>query len=79
MQVTCLNPLLPNDFHLSAMIFSGGDPLIRTYEKGIFRQVLDSRGILVLAEVFSKGTVDTPELCFTVSPDDALSERGRRR
>jgi len=23
------------------MIFSGGDPQIRTYENGIFRQVLD--------------------------------------
>ena len=59
------------------MIFSGGDPQIRTYEKGIFRQVLDSRGTLVLVEVFSQGTADAPELCFTIRPGDALSEQGR--
>jgi len=73
MQVTCLYPATPYDFHLSAMIFSGGDPQIRTYEKGIFRQVLDIAGTLVLVEVFSRGTADAPELCFTIRPDDAHS------
>ncbi len=77
MQVSCLFPIIPYDFHLSAMIFSEGDPQIRTCEKGIFRQVLDIGGTLVLVEVFSKGTVDAPELCFTIRPDDALSEHMR--
>jgi DNA-3-methyladenine glycosylase II len=58
------------------MIFSGGDPQIRTYENGIFRQVLDIRGTAVLAEVFSSGTTDAPELYSTIRPDDALSKSG---
>ena len=59
------------------MIFSGGDPQIRTYEQGIFRQVLDIQGTAVLVEVFSKGTPDAPELYFTIQPDDALSGSGK--
>ena len=41
MSATRLYPQPPHNFHVSAMIFSGGDPQIRTYENGIFRQVLD--------------------------------------
>jgi DNA-3-methyladenine glycosylase II len=55
------------------MIFSGGDLQIRTYENGIFRQVLDIEGTAVLAEVFSRGSTDAPELWFTINPDDTLS------
>ena len=70
---TCLHPQPPYNFHLSAMIFYGGDPQIRTYEKGIFRQVLDIQGTPVLTEVFSKGTTELPELWFTINPEDTLS------
>jgi DNA-3-methyladenine glycosylase II len=56
------------------MIFSGGDPQIRTYEQGIFRQVLDIQGTAVLVEVFSKGTADAPELYYTTRPDEALAD-----
>ena len=59
------------------MIFSGGDPQIRTYENGIFRQVLDIQDTAVLAEVFSRDTTDAPELCFRIYPDDTLSGSGR--
>ncbi len=58
------------------MIFSGGDPQIRIYKEGIFRQVLDVQGITVLVDVFSKGTADMPELYFTIRPDDVLAESG---
>jgi len=58
------------------MIFSGGDPQIRTYKEGIFRQVLNIQEIAVLVEVFSKGSADIPELYFTVHPDDVLAESG---
>ncbi len=54
------------------MIFSGGDPQIRTYEKGIFRKVLDFEGTAVLTQVFSRGSTDAPELCITINPDDTL-------
>ncbi len=72
----CLYPKMPYNFHLSAMIFSGGDPQIRTYKEGIFRQVLDIQGTAVLVDVFSKGTADMPELYFTIRPDDVLAESG---
>jgi DNA-3-methyladenine glycosylase II len=32
---------------------------------------------VVLVEVFSKGTVDAPELYFTIRPDDALTRSGK--
>ncbi len=69
-----LYPKMPYNFHLSAMIFSGGDPQIRSYREGIFRQVLDIQGTLVLVDVFSHGAADMPELCFTTRPDDVLAE-----
>ena len=77
MTVTRLYPKPPHNFHLSAMIFSGGDPRIRTYEQGIFRQVLDIQGTAVLVDVFSKGTTDAPELYYTIRPDEALADSGR--
>jgi len=58
------------------MIFSGGDPQIRTYKEGIFRQVLDIQGSTVLVDVLSKGTADMPELYFTIRPNDVLAENG---
>jgi DNA-3-methyladenine glycosylase II len=67
---------MPYNFHLSAMIFSGGDPQIRTYKEGIFRQVLDIQGTAVLVDVFSRGTADMPELYFTTRPDGVLAESG---
>lgn len=70
-----LYPKMPYNFHLSAMIFSGGDQQIRTYKEGIFRQVLDIQGTTVLVNVFSQGTADVPELYFTISPD-VLAESG---
>ncbi|HTY14959.1 MAG TPA: DNA-3-methyladenine glycosylase [Methanoregulaceae archaeon] len=35
-----LTPKIPYNFHLSAAIFSGGDPAIRTYSNGTFTQAL---------------------------------------
>ncbi len=58
------------------MIFSGGDPQIRTYKEGIFRQVLNIEEIAVLVDVFSKGTADIPELYVTVHPEYVLAGSG---
>ena len=76
MPFTYLYPRPPYDFSLSAAIFAGGDPQIRTCESVIFRQALDIGGDLVLVEVFSEGSVDRPKLCLFVRPDTALSKRG---
>ena len=53
MPVAHLYPQPPHyDFSLSATIFVGGDPQIRTYEDDLFRQALDIGGNPVLVEVF---------------------------
>ncbi len=39
-----LVPKMPYNFPLCAAIFSGGDPAIRTYEHGVYRQALEIDG-----------------------------------
>jgi len=63
-----LVPVPPFDFHLSCSIFTGGDPRIRSYTEGAFRQVARINGQLVLAIVTSEGSVDYPEVKVQVQP-----------
>jgi DNA-3-methyladenine glycosylase II len=67
-----LYPRSPFDFSLSAAIFAGGDPQIRTYEHTIFRQVLVILDNPVLIEVFSEGSVDEPALRISSHTDTPL-------
>ena len=57
-----LVPVPPYDFDLSARIFSPGDPAIRIYESGVYRQAIDIQGSPTLIEVRSTGTTDYPRL-----------------
>ncbi|HUK92955.1 MAG TPA: DNA-3-methyladenine glycosylase, partial [Methanomicrobiales archaeon] len=66
-----LHPLPPFDFDLSASIFSPGDPSIRSYSGGTFRQAIRIDGGLALVTVTSGGTVDRPELRVRVDPGPA--------
>ena len=68
-----LTPTPPFDFHLSATIFAGGDPQVRTYADGKFWQVLRVDTQLVLVIVTASGTVEQPELSVDVQSNDALS------
>ena len=61
MPVVHLYPRPPYDFSLSAAIFGGGDPQIRTFGQDIFRQALDIGDNPVLVEVCSEGSVDAPK------------------
>jgi len=63
-----LSPVPPFDFPLSAAIFSGGDPQIRSYSDGTFRQVLRDRERLFLAVVTGSGTVDDPVVHLRLGP-----------
>lgn len=69
MQLTNILPRPPYDFSLSAAIFSPGEPDIRMFRDGVFRQVLDTGKALVLAEVRSSGTTENPELALTIRSD----------
>lgn len=63
-----LYPVPPYDFDVSARIFSRGDPEIRIYESGVYRQALDIRGHPTLVEVRSTGTPEVPRLEVTATP-----------
>jgi len=63
-----LSPVPPFDFGLSASIFSGGDPEIRSFKDGAFRQPLRVQGRLILVTVTSEGTVDRPRLRVRAEP-----------
>jgi DNA-3-methyladenine glycosylase II len=67
-----LEPVPPFDFELSASIFAGGDPQIRSYREGAFHQAIRIHGRLVLVTVTSEGTVDRPELQVRVAPGPIL-------
>jgi len=60
-----LDPMAPFDFDLTAAIFASGDPQIRIFCNGQFRQALDIGGTPVLAEVRSEGTVERPHLAVS--------------
>jgi DNA-3-methyladenine glycosylase II len=68
-----LNPAPPFDFQLSATIFTGGDPQIRTYENGRFWQVLRVRNKLLLVTITASGTVDAPELTVALQAPAPLT------
>ena len=78
MPVVTLYPRPPYDFSLSAVIFAGGDPQIRTYEHDIFRQALEIGGIPVLVEVLSEGLADAPKLRLSIRSDTLLPESGMK-
>ncbi len=69
-----LKPVPPYDFDLSATIFSSGDKQIRRYENGQFWQVIRLGNKLALATVRSIGTVDAPELTFTLASTRMLNK-----
>jgi DNA-3-methyladenine glycosylase II len=79
MQLTSIVPQPPYDFSLSAAIFSGGDPDIRTFKNSMFRQVLDTGKTLELTEVRSTGTTDDPKLTLTLRSDRQVTRDDVRR
>jgi DNA-3-methyladenine glycosylase II len=79
MQITTLLPRPPYNFSLSAAIFSGGEPDIRTFREGMFRQVLDIGKTPLLAEVRSSGTTEHPKLSLTLRSDRPVSRADARR
>jgi DNA-3-methyladenine glycosylase II len=68
-----IKPIPPFDFDLSATIFAGGDPHIRTYKNGRYWQVFRVNNKLTRVTMTSLGTVDTPELAIEVQSNENLS------
>ena len=65
--------LAPFNFDLSAQIFSNGDPEIRIYTNGVFNQVLEINGKLMLILVSSAGTVEKPEILVELKSNIAIT------
>jgi DNA-3-methyladenine glycosylase II len=74
-----IRPLQPFDFELSATIFAGGDPQIRTYEHGTFWQVFRVQSNLTLVTINSRGTVAEPELTVELRAHEELSSADTKR
>jgi DNA-3-methyladenine glycosylase II len=74
MPVAFLYPRPPYDFSLSASIFETGNPQIRMFSHGTFRQALDTGDTPLLVEVCSKGSVTAPKLCISIRSENAISK-----
>jgi len=64
----------PFNFELSAQIFANGDPQVRRYEKGRFRQIIRLNNKLALISVESIGTVEKPRLSIEFKTNRKLTE-----
>jgi DNA-3-methyladenine glycosylase II len=71
--------LPPFSFDLSAEIFANGDKQIRSYEKGLFWQVVRVNGKLILATVESVGIGDKPKLCAELKSDRELTQEDKKK
>jgi DNA-3-methyladenine glycosylase II len=66
-------PISPFNFDLSVRIFVGGDPQIRTYADGRYRQVIKLDGAVALATIASAGSTAHPRLSVLLASDRQLS------
>jgi DNA-3-methyladenine glycosylase II len=74
-----IRPVPPFDFAHCAAIFSTGEPDIRIYRDGRFRQALAVEGVPVLVDIGSRGTIDVPELSVTIRSDRPVPGNVRTR
>jgi DNA-3-methyladenine glycosylase II len=74
-----IKPIPPFDFNLSATIFAGGDPQIRTYDNDKYWQVLRVNDTLVLITLSSVGTIDDPALEIELKSIAELSTNDQNR
>ncbi|MDR1992769.1 MAG: DNA-3-methyladenine glycosylase 2 family protein [Nitrososphaerota archaeon] len=68
-----LQPRSPLNFDLSCQVFIDGSPLVRTYMRDMFSQVLQIRGHLVMVQVIECGTPEAPCLRVTLKSNLALT------
>lgn len=68
-----IKPFPPFDFGLSSLIFTGGDPQIRSYDGEKYWQVLGTDKKAALVIIRSTGTVDEPRLAVELKSKNELS------
>jgi len=70
-----IHPTAPFDLALCGTIFASGEPDIRSFRNGTFRQVVKQGGIPVLVDVTSAGTIENPLLTLTTRSAKKVSSR----
>jgi len=68
-----IEPVLPYDFPLSMAIFSKGNPQIRSFRNGVFRQAIGINDTVVLIEVTSEGSGTGALVRVTARSDKKIS------
>jgi DNA-3-methyladenine glycosylase II len=74
-----IEALAPFDFALSSKILSYGDRKVRTFQEGVYSQVLEIDGTLVWGELSSNGHVDKPNLTLKLHTNTLLSKEQIRK
>ena len=74
-----LSALPPFHFDLSCEIFANGDKQIRTYEKGMFWQVIRVSSKLILAIAESSGIVDKPRVSVEFKSDHPITGEDKEK
>ena len=65
-ETLAIQPVGPFDFDLTAQIFQRGDEKIRTFQGGVFTQVINVNNKLALVSLTSTGTVSQPQIAVEV-------------
>jgi DNA-3-methyladenine glycosylase II len=74
-QTFTLSPLAPFNLALSAQIFTGLNRQVRSYVDGVYSQVLNVDGKLVLAKITQQGTTQKPQLTIELTSNQPLTEK----
>jgi DNA-3-methyladenine glycosylase II len=77
-ETLCIEPLAPFSLELSTQVFSSGDPHVRGYSNGVFSQVLQVDGSLVLVKITSKGTTELPKLAVELKSSQPITAKTKQ-
>jgi len=73
-----VEPLAPFSLELSTQVFSSGDPRVRGYKDGVFSQVLQLEGSLVLVRITSKGTTEKAQLAVELKSNQPITAKTKQ-
>lgn len=68
-----MHPREPYDFYESALIFTGGDPAIRTFDGNEFVLTVSIQDIPVHLKIRSSGTISSPFIFLTITSISSIS------
>jgi DNA-3-methyladenine glycosylase II len=74
-----LDPVPPYDFAVSMAIFSKGNPQIRSYRDGVFRQAIEIDEQIVLIDVSVKDPGKNSPIHVTARSDEEISRAGEKK